>query len=479
LAQIAVWQLDILGVLLALKGPGILMPDFHPTLYCQEDGIYHDFTVCEFGAVYRPRHAEESILYGVVAGNLETFLARQQQRERIVPRFVERELRSFLECGILSYGFLRVHCNACGRDRVVPFSCKCSSLRRRAGGVVAGKKPKCGAVTFIQRFGDALNLNPHFHMLAIDGVYAEDANGIISFHPVSPPSDKEVARVAERIARRIEKLMIRRGLAPQCDSSEADAFRDSQPLLAELYGASTSGRIATGPRAGHRIAKVGDEVDLEEWNVVSSPCCASVSDVNVHANVCIPAHDRMRLERLCRYAGRPPVAAERLSVLPDGRLLYRLKRRWRDGTTHVIFEPLELIEKLAALVPPPRFNLVRYSGVLAPSASWRPLVIPTAPADDFNSHPGCPAKKHFAAAAEKPHKNAECMPRRYAWAQLLKRVFSVDVLECADCGGRMRILCAIHPPDAIRKILDCLGLPSKPPPISPAELGRDSYEYIN
>jgi hypothetical protein len=78
----------------------------------------------------------------------------------------------------------------------------------------------------------------------------------------------------------------------------------------------------------------------------------------------------MRLERLCRYAGRPPVATERLSLLPDGRLLYRLKRRWRDGTSHVILEPLKLIEKLAALVPPPRFRLVRYNGVPAHSTAW-------------------------------------------------------------------------------------------------------------
>ena len=99
------------------------MLDFHLTIYCQEEDIDRDSTVCESGAVYAPRHAEESILYGVVAGNLETFLARQQQRERTVPRFVERELRSFLECGILAHGFLRVHCDACGRDRIVPFSC--------------------------------------------------------------------------------------------------------------------------------------------------------------------------------------------------------------------------------------------------------------------------------------------------------------------------------------------------------------------
>jgi hypothetical protein len=77
----------------------------------------------------------------------------------------------------------------------------------------------------------------------------------------------------------------------------------------------------------------------------------------------------MRLERLARYAGRPPLATERLSLLPDGRLLYRLKRRWRDGTTHVIYEPLELMERLAALVPPPRFNVTRYYGVLAPAAA--------------------------------------------------------------------------------------------------------------
>ena len=93
----------------------------------------------------------------------------------------------------------------------------------------------------------------------------------------------------------------------------------------------------------------------------------------IHAGT---ANDRTRLQRLLRYAGRPPLATERLSLLPDGRLLYRLKRRWRDGTSHVIFSPLELVEKLAALVPPPRFNLVRYSGILAPSAACRSLVIP-------------------------------------------------------------------------------------------------------
>jgi hypothetical protein len=159
------------------------------------------------------------------------------------------------------------------------------------------------------------------------------------------------------------------GLQSSADGDVSNEFQDSQPLLAELYGASISGRVASGPRAGSRTARLGDAVEIEDLAVPSIPRCATIAGFNVHANVGVPGRDRLRLERLCRYAGRPPVATERLSRLSGGKLLYRLKRRWRDGTTHLIFEPLELLEKLAALVPPPRFHLVRYHGVLAPSAA--------------------------------------------------------------------------------------------------------------
>ena len=92
------------------------------------------FHVCDPQADYRPRDPAESDLHGVVSEQLETFLERQRRRERLVPRFVERELRSFLECGVLAHGFLRVHCDACGRDRVVAFSCKGRSLCSSCGG---------------------------------------------------------------------------------------------------------------------------------------------------------------------------------------------------------------------------------------------------------------------------------------------------------------------------------------------------------
>ena len=77
---------------------------------------------------------------------------------------------------------------------------------------------------------------------------------------------------------------------------------------------------------------------------------------------------------------------------------------------------------------------------------------------------------------EKAREKQGCRPRNYSWAELMKRVFSVDVLGCDRCGGRMRIIAAIPPPEAIRKILECLGLPSRPPPLAPA-LRIDDLDY--
>jgi len=134
---------------------------------------------------------------------------------------------------------------------------------------------------------------------------------------------------------------------------------------------------------------------------------------------------------------------------------------WRDGTTHVALEPLELVEKLAALVPPPMSNLLRYHGILVPAARWRPFVVPFDPeATNSVHHSGCGAGKQLdhPESSQKPRR---CHRRNYA--ELMKRV-----LECECCGGRMRILAAIHSPEAMKKILECLGLPSRAPPIARA-----------
>jgi hypothetical protein len=381
-----------------------------------------------------------------------------------------------------------------------------ASLRRRARqqwGVTHGQ---CGAVTFVQRFGDALNLNVHFHSLLLDGVYTARPTRAPRFHPLPPPDDEEVARVIGQLARRILRLLKRRGLGPESDPTEADPLADEEPLLAALYGASVAGRIATGRRAGQRVVRIGDCIDPEGPPALEGARCASASGVSLHANVAVPARDRRRLERLCRYVARPPVATERLSRLEDGRLLYRLKHRWRDGTTHVVFEPQELVEKLAALVPPPRFHLVRYHGILGPCASERDRVVPGGPDPATRDRP--PAPRCSIAGSDGPPKangrgpreealvrrpeaavqegtrrisdrgppNDESLspdvltprPRRLAWSELLRRVFAVDVLECPRCGGRMRLLAAIQPPEVTQAILGCLDLQSRAPPTAAA-----------
>jgi hypothetical protein len=105
------------------------------------------------------------------------------------------------------------------------------------------------------------------------------------------------------------------------------------------------------------------------------------------------------------------------------------------------------------------------------NALGRPLVIPSEPAVDGTAPSLC--------AHDKNSRQSGIHPRRYGWAELLQRVFWVDVLVCAHCGGRLRILSAIIPLDAIVKILECLGRPYRPPPISPAEPDRDPEFFIN
>ena len=104
----------------------------HPTPYVSEEPQIPGrclisgpgLTLCDAPFAYSPRNPEKTVLYRIVAEQLETFLERQRRRGRPVPRFVERELRSYLDCGILARGFLRVHCDACGKDRLVAYSCK-------------------------------------------------------------------------------------------------------------------------------------------------------------------------------------------------------------------------------------------------------------------------------------------------------------------------------------------------------------------
>ena len=165
--------------------------------------------------------------------------------------------------------------------------------------------------------------------------------------------------------------------------------------------------------------------------------CFAARGFSLQAATRIGDDDRAGLERLIRYATRPPLAAGRLQITDDEQLTFRLKTPWSDGTTHLLLSPLELIEKLAALVPPRRLNLIRYHGVLAPNASARKQIVPASLVEATSIEP--------TAAV-----SAQARAHRRTWAALLARVFDLDGTLCPCCGGSMRLIAALTDEISIR-----------------------------
>ena len=213
--------------------------------------------------------------------------------------------------------------------------------------------------------------------------------------------------------------------------------------------------VATGERAGRRVRR---RVSDPEDGFRSGALCYASRGFSLHAATRIGAMDRQRLEQLCRYVIRPPVASGRLQFVDVETLEFTLKTPWADGTTSLLLSPQELLEKLAALVPPPRLNLVRYHGVLAANAADRSQIVP-GPKEQVEAL-AAPTSDGERPTAQRRH--------RLAWAVLLARVFQFDVTECPTCGGRMKIVAAVTDPRSIGRYLKGVGLPSRAPPIAPA-----------
>jgi hypothetical protein len=166
----------------------------------------------------------------------------------------------------------------------------------------------------------------------------------------------------------------------------------------------------------------------------------------------VPAHRRDQIEQLLRYTARGAVALERLDINADGDLLYTFTHPWSDGTTGIKLSPLELIEKLAALVPLPRLHQLRYGGCLAPHSHLRAAILPTPRQQGVEEPDGSNASPNWS------------------WARLLKRVFAIDMERCPVCPqGKLWIIAAITEGNVIQKILRHLKLAVDPPPIAPAQ----------
>jgi hypothetical protein len=143
-----------------------------------------------------------------------------------------------------------------------------------------------------------------------------------------------------------------------------------------LWGHSITYRIAVGQQAGRKVFTL-QTLPAEDPGETFANTVSKVAGFSLHAGVATKAHERKTLERLCRYISRPAVSEKRLSLVASGKVCYELKTPYCDGTTHVSFEPLDFLTRLAALEPKPRVNLTRYHGVFAPNSKLRALVTPT------------------------------------------------------------------------------------------------------
>ena len=238
------------------------------------------------------------------------------------------------------------------------------SMSSESSPTTSAAAAKTGAVTLIQRFGGALNLNVHFHMLLLDGVYVDGPAGP-RFRWVKAPSSAELRQLSHTIARRVSRFLERQGLLARDDESAQLTLdtNDDDPMDT-LIGHSITYRIATGPRQGRKV------MTLQSLPAIDEPPdtgAGNVSGFSLHAGVAAKANERHKLERLCRYITRPAVSEKRLSFTAHGQVRYSLKTPWNDGTTHVIFErgghpPLDFMARLAALLPKPRVNLTRFHG---------------------------------------------------------------------------------------------------------------------
>ena len=140
-----------------------------------------------------------------------------------------------------------------------------------------------------------------------------------------------------------------------------------------LIGHSITYRVAVGPRAGQQVFALQS---VPARSAEPRPGVAQCAGFSLHAGIGVEADQRAKLERLARYVSRPPVAVERLALTAQGQVRYRLKTPYRDGTTHIVLEPVDFMARLAALVPPPRAHLTRFHGVFAPQAALRAAVTP-------------------------------------------------------------------------------------------------------
>jgi hypothetical protein len=371
---------------------------------------------------------------------------------------------------------------------------------------------RTAAMTHIQRFSGSLSLSPHLHSLWPDGVYVLPPGGAPAvFVAVPPPSHTEIEHVAERIGDRMLRWLRRSGrIDARAVEERSNESRDDDPQTALLRAGAAQGTFArlldARGQDGNLFAR-RDEEDAPfdaHARKPRSKWAASVKGFSLHAGTSVAAENRVGLEKLLRYCARPSLSLERLSRLPDGRFAYEMKHPI-GSKTHRIMDALELMARLASIVAPPCYPLVRFAGLFAPGSRDRARVVPgRAPgpprccaehaqpvppptaaatqalvaspctpdpvigrtemrAPERNAHPPGILDTLPAAPSTQPASvTVSPLARipggtRTPWAMLMKHAFGVDLLSCR-CGARMDVVAVVQDAIEVRRYLAHAGL---------------------
>ena len=410
---------------------------------------------CKSQAVYRPRRPEKTVLFEVIKKYYNTWC---KNTEKPVPKYIEKEFKNYLGCGILAKGFARAYCYDCNKDFLIAFSCKgrgiCPSCSTRtmtetAANLMENVFPcvpvrqfvisfpyrirhylktntilqtvlrivvdeikkrliacstnmlnaQIGAVSFIHHFGNTHNLHPHFHIIVADGIFTKDKDSIL-FHKTFLTQD-DILDTEECIRKRVLRYFGRQG------------WFDKQT-----------------------VAKM-----LELKN----------SGFSLNAKVLIQSWDREGLERLIRYCARPSFASENLRK--NGLWsIYRLPKPTHKGKRFIQLEPLEFIERISSFIPYSRKHRRHYHGVFAPNS---------------------PLRKKVASGAQKHSKSSsieettdKVEKASLSWAKLIARIYEVNPLVC-ECGKEIKIITFVTHPEEIRRILNKINWPYEIPKFDP------------
>ncbi len=312
---------------------------------------------------YQRHQAEKTLLYQLVSNYYPAFTEYLAREGKVLPDYVQREFEAYLKCGNCQEERLvafsckrRGFCPSCGARRMAesaallvdevfphqpvrqwvlsfPFQLRflfasrplitgqvlgivyrviATHLIKKAG--YSNKTARTGAITLIQRFGSALNLNIHFHMLFLDGVYTEGSVGDSArFRWVRSPTSRELTQLVQTIARRVGRYLERQGLLER-DAENSYLASDvvSGEPIDQILGHSITYRIAVGPQAGRKVFTLQTIPACEADEFTDTT--GKVSGFSLHAGVAARADERKKLERLCRYISRPAVSEKRLSL---------------------------------------------------------------------------------------------------------------------------------------------------------------------